>query len=275
MDLGFLISKLLPLFVYPLGLCLLLGSLALLLIATGWRRSAFVSLLSGLLILGVASTAPVAERLLNPLERMYAITLPEEAEVADAIVLLSGTVGIKRRPRVVPELLAGGQRLLHAARLYRASRAPLVVVAGGNAFRSGNDDQEEATAAREILMELGVPGSAIVAETQSRNTYENAIETAQILRDKGLRRILLVTSASHMPRAMAVFRSQQIDSIAQPTQIVSVETDRPSLLRWIPEAEYLHHSRIAIKEYFGFFVYRWRGWISDEYGFMPARPDAN
>lgn len=272
MDFGFILSKLLPLFIYPLGLCVVLGFIGLLLVVFGWRRCALLSVFSGLAILAVASTAPFAEALLNPLERMYAITTPDQADVADAIVVLGGTVGVRRHPRVVPELLSGGQRLLHGARLYRSSRAPLVVLSGGNTFGSDTLEQE-ATAALQIMIEFGIPESAITIEARSRNTYENAVETARLLKSKGLRRILLVTSASHMPRAMAVFRSQNIDSIAQPTQIVSVDTEVPVVLRWIPDAEHLYHTQLAIKEYLGFFVYRWRGWISDDYGFKPGRVD--
>jgi len=272
MDFGIFISKLLPLFVYPLGLCLLLGLLALFLIATGWRRSAFVSLLTGLSIVGVTASAPIMEKLLNPLERMFEITLPKDAEVADAIVVLGGGVGIRRPPRVVPELHFGGQRLIHAARLYQASRAPVVILSGGNLY---DDDryEDEAVASADIMVELGVPRTALEIEPRSRNTYENAVETAKVLREKGLRRVLLVTSASHMPRAMAVFRSQGIDCIAQPTHIISVATSNPGPLRWLPDAEFLLHSQFAIHEYLGFFTYRWRGWISDEYGFTPSRVD--
>jgi len=171
---------------------------------------------------------------------------------------------------VIPELQAGGQRLIHAARLYRASRAPLIIMSGGNVVR---DDryEDESIAAADMMVELGVPRSALATETRSRNTYENAVETARVLREKGLRRVLLVTSASHMPRAMAVFRSQDIDSVAQPTHVISVEVEKPGPLRWLPDAEFLQHSQLAIKEYLGFFVYRWRGWISDDYGFLPSR----
>lgn len=272
MDFGIFLSKLLPLFVYPLGICLLLGLLALFLIGVGRHRSAFVSLLTGLLVVAASASAPVTERLLNPLERMYDITLPKDAELADAIVVLGGTVGVRRPPRVIPELQEGGQRLIHASRLYHASRAPLVVLSGGNLTRDDSYEKESAAAA-DIMVELGVPRAALATETRSRNTYENAVETARLLRDKGLRRVLLVTSASHMPRAMAVFRSQGIDCVAQPTHIISVQSSKPSLLRWLPNTEFLLQSQWAIKEYIGFFVYRWRGWISEDYGYSPSRID--
>jgi len=212
MDFGIFISKLLPLFVYPLGLCLLLGFLALFLIAIGWRRSAFVSLLAGLSAVAVTASAPITEKLLNPLERMYEITLPKDAEVADAIVVLGGGVGVRRPPRLVPELHYGGQRLIHAARLYQASRAPLVILSGGKLF-SDDRYEDEAVAAADIMVELGVPRSALAIEASSRNTYENAVETAKVLRKKGLRRVLLVTSAdTHYQRGDIKPRPAALDA---------------------------------------------------------------
>jgi uncharacterized SAM-binding protein YcdF (DUF218 family) len=71
-----------------------------------------------------------------------------------------------------------------------------------------------------------------------------------------------VTSALHMRRALATFRSAGIEAVPVTADIETVDTGDRSLLRWMPSAEALEGSTRAIKEYAGFLVYRWRGWIA-------------
>lgn len=111
-----------------------------------------------------------------------------------------------------------------------------------------------------FIKDLGVPEAALVLESGSRTTRENAINTRPLLQARGINRILLVTSAQHMPRALATFRKLGIDAIAAPTDF---EASRPTgywLLRWMPSAAALERSSRALKEYIGIWVYRMSGW---------------
>ena len=118
------------------------------------------------------------------------------------------------------------------------------------------------------MTEWGVDRSAIKFESKSRTTYENAVYTREILVREGIKRILLVTSASHMRRALATFRSADIDAWPAPTDHQIVESQAPWPLGWLPDDETLFKTRRAIKERIGFQIYKFRGWITDE-GLVP------
>jgi len=121
----------------------------------------------------------------------------------------------------------------------------------------------------EVLELLGVPASAILQESRSRNTYENAVEARRLLEPAGANRILLVTSALHMPRAVASFRHQGFEVIPAPTDfwIVTEEaqTRAGRLFRLatsvLPDAETLAYTTRALHEYFGIAMYKLEGRI--------------
>jgi uncharacterized SAM-binding protein YcdF (DUF218 family) len=112
---------------------------------------------------------------------------------------------------------------------------------------------------RNLLVELRVPRERILLEEQSRNTRENAVHSADLLKARGFETVLLVTSAFHMRRALAAFRAVGVEAIPAPTDFRR-SASKPGVLAWLPDAEALQRSTIGIKEYLGFWVYRWRGW---------------
>jgi uncharacterized SAM-binding protein YcdF (DUF218 family) len=101
----------------------------------------------------------------------------------------------------------------------------------------------------------------VLTEERSRNTYQNAVETSRILVTEGWHSLLLVTSASHMPRAHAVFQSRGLEVIAAPTDFQVAAYSQPDILDWIPTAGGLGRTTAALHEYLGIWVYRLRGWI--------------
>jgi uncharacterized SAM-binding protein YcdF (DUF218 family) len=84
-------------------------------------------------------------------------------------------------------------RLDHALVLYHRGIAPLIITLGGN----GGDQYNEGAVGREYLMAMGIPESAIIAETESRNTEESARRIAVIARANGLRRLVIVSDGTH------------------------------------------------------------------------------
>ena len=121
-----------------------------------------------------------------------------------------------------------------------------------------------------ILMELmGIPRSAMVLESKALNTYENAVQVKEILEQKNIKQILLVTSAVHMPRSLAIFRHQGIDAIPAPTDFTVSDRNlienqlstQSRILGLIPAADNLSNTTQAIREYIGIFVYRLKGWL--------------
>jgi len=122
----------------------------------------------------------------------------------------------------------------------------------------------------DMLVFFGVPREAILLEDRSRNTYENAVESARILSDHGFERIVLVTSAMHMPRAYGVFRMTDLTVIPAPTDYLLTHSDwvfyrQPDLglqlINLLPKAEYLEMTEKALKEIIGLAVYRLQGWL--------------
>lgn len=240
--------------VSPLILVLGLGLLAALCLARG-RRSMAIGLASiAFAGLWLASTPFVAQALVGALESPYPALTIEATPQADAIVVLGGSVAGRHPPqRPYIGLNSASTRVWYAAQLYRAGKAKWIVVAAGGQPEFANQ-QVEADAIAEMLVTLGVPARAIQLDAQSRNTRENAANARVILDRVGARRVLLVTSAQHMPRAMKIFAKVWTNSdnllIPVPTD-VEVTEQGFSLFSWIPSPSALVGVTKALKEYAG------------------------
>ena len=116
----------------------------------------------------------------------------------------------------------------------------------------------EAELIKDLLVEWDVPAAAIELASGSRNTYENAAEIQDIWQRNGFKSALLVTSAAHMPRAMATFRRLGLPVIASTADVRVVEGE--DLFALLPDSGALIATTNAIKEWIGLFVYRLRGW---------------
>ncbi|MFZ6026670.1 MAG: YdcF family protein [Chloroflexota bacterium] len=257
------LSKLLPPLVYPLGLALIAIPVAVFL-----QRKPRVQrtlLVAAWLVLLLGSNEFVSMALTRSVEWQY--FPPEEFPHAGAIVLLGGGTSPANYPRSTVELNGAGDRVVYAAWLYRQGAAPAILASGGaidwlETGKSAADDMA-------FLLDLmGVPEEAIWLEENSRNTAENAAECAKILRKKGITRIILVTSAFHMPRSVPLFENQGFEVIPAPTDYSVTQADwdaltesGPGLLvRLLPSADNLAATSRVLKEYIGMAVYRLRGW---------------
>lgn len=254
------LSKLLPLFIYPLGFSILLAIVAVVLFSLKRRRPGIAILSLSVVILWMSSTPALSDYLQTRLERSYLPVAVSESPVADAIVVLGGAVGGADYPRIDADLGGASDRVLHAARLYKAGKAPAVIAVGGSIPWLGTSSPES-LAMSVLLQEWGVPEETIILESDSVNTYQNAINTKRLMDERGLNRVLLVTSALHMPRALATFRAVGVDVIPSPTDYGVVDKEESTILDFLPDAEALFGTTRAMKEYLGFVVYRLRGWI--------------
>jgi uncharacterized SAM-binding protein YcdF (DUF218 family) len=254
-----LLSKFIPAFVYPLSLSLvLLGIASVLGRRSGWMRALC---LGAFLLLLLFSNGAVSNLLLHSLEEQY-LQLPiDSVPHAGAIVVLGGgTSSGPARPGQPPELNGASDRLLYAARLFRAGKAPLVLFSGGTVrLLDSRFRESEAKAAGQLLKEWEVPGQVILLENKSRNTRENALFSRVILQRRGISCILLVTSAFHMPRASAAFRNVGFEVTPAPADFQTRDEEGP-VLRFFPAPQSLTQSDLALKEWMGLFVYRMRGW---------------
>lgn len=259
-------SKLLPLFLYPLGLSCVLLIGALLWLWRGRSRWAAGCISLSLLLLLLGGNKDVSNHLVKSLEWQH--LPPTEMPTAEAIVVLGGAIKPASSPRPWVDVSEAGDRLLHGVRLYQAGKAPLLIFSGGRIdWQDGGPPESDDMA--QMAMAMGVPATAIVQDPTSLNTYQNAVNVKKILEEQGLNQVLLVTSAMHMPRSLKIFQRQGIDTIPAPTDfMVTVDTLQETrstlegrVLGLIPDAESLHYLTKALKEYIGTQVYRLRGWL--------------
>ena len=209
----FFIKKLITPFLLPPGIFVIAAAGFGALVFKRTRRGAWACFAFSALM-WICSTAPFADFVFYGIENAYAV--PYDLK-ADAVVVLGGGVlenfpavsaadsaigprqaSVSAAERLQPSSLA---RLSAAAEVYRKTHLP-VLVSGGSPFL--NDS--EAAAGKLYLVESGVPPEAVITEENARDTYENAVFSKKICDEKGYKKILLLTSAYHMRRAVLSFK---------------------------------------------------------------------
>lgn len=242
-----LLSKLATVLISPLGLSLLLIALGLLLLAFRWRRLA-LTLLGFVWLWLLVWSLPVASGALRmALEAEYPIRPVASLPTAPAIVILGGAMKTPTQKQPLPGLADSSDRVWHAARLYHTGKAPLLLLSGGS--DPALSTMSEARAMQSFLRDLGVPAKAVLLEEESRTTRENAACAAAILKQRGINRVLLVTSALHMQRAAGHFAAAGIEVIPAATDYESGAL--ADWQRWLPDAGALAQSGQAMKEWIG------------------------
>ncbi|MCW8906941.1 MAG: YdcF family protein [Sedimenticola sp.] len=240
--------------ILPPGILILLGLLGLFMARRLLGRLLVLVTLAALYLF---STPFFAQQLMGSLQVVGALT---EAQIgasdAQAIVVL----GAGRR-EAAPEFgdrdtvnALALERLRYAAWLSRKSGLP-VIPSGGKPM---SDGPSEAAMGRQILeQEFGVKVLAI--EDRSRTTREQALLLADLLEKRGIRRIMLVTHAWHMLRALDVFEGAGIDTQPAPTGFVPSGSSRSAYSDWLPDAGALRNSYFALHEHLGRWWYRLLG----------------
>ncbi|TAN30599.1 MAG: YdcF family protein [Castellaniella sp.] len=251
------ITEFLANLIIPLNLSITLLVVATLLFILRWRKTAGFLAATAIAWITFWSLPTTSLWAGGMLEQRYPHEPAKSLPVEPAIVVLGGNTLGGRRNWFEP--YNGKTAVLRtdtAAHLYEAGRAPLIIVSGA-ALDGG---RSEATVMAAALERDGVPADAIVRENHSLTTHQNALYTAQILRARGIQDFLLVTSALHMPRAMATFQKQGLSPVAAPSPPQIVVPDEPDFSFWLPDLLTLHASRSIVKEYLGMLVYWLRGW---------------
>jgi len=237
----------------PANLVLLLA-IAVLLLATGWRRLGFCLTVLSLVALYLLSTPYIAGQLGKAVQSAQPLPPgPPETPPAEAIVVLSAGL----LPNA-PEYASGAvdeitlQRLAYAAYLWRQYKVPILV--------SGGEMPGSAASLARVMKDsleqvFGVPVQWM--EDKSTNTYENARFSAAILRGEGIARVLLVTHAAHMPRAVRLFDMTGLVVIPAPTAFIAPAHTFPE--SFLPRQSALQYSYYAIYELFGGVWYALQG----------------
>lgn len=247
----------------PLSAALIaIGVLLLLWLLT--RRGFFlIAMLVVTGLLWLLATPAMSRGLQSLLERQITEVSAEALPVADAIVVLGGTLSPPSAPGSEVNLSAAADRLVYAARLHALGKAPMILISGGPGAAADAMDAESVHAAA-LLTSWGIPTSAILTETESTNTYENAVYSKLMLDQHALKRVLLVTSAMHMPRALATFRTAGVEATPAATDFEASGSRASGLYNWTANPAALEVTTRALEEFAGWLVYRQRGWIDGD-----------
>nr|WP_298146194.1 YdcF family protein [uncultured Pseudomonas sp.] len=236
------------------------GVLLLLLLVAWWARRRFPRMAMACLVLGLGglwlmSLPVVVEWSARQLETEPALGELQWAELpgqAQAIVVLGG--GREQADpgwrRDQPSLMAL-ERLRYAARLAKASGLP-VLTSGG--LHYGEPPSEAEMMAEVLARDYGV--AVRWQEGLSRTTWENAVLSAEMLKQEGVERVLLVTQAWHMPRARWSFEQAGLQVVSAPMGFLGVPNGRPTG-GWLPESKAVWQSGLLLNEAVGLWVYPW------------------
>lgn len=246
---------------YPLTWVLLLLSAATVLVLrpfsptnSRWLRRLVIA---SLLLLIILSSPLVATLLIGSLESWHRPPQLTPSDHFDAIVVLGGGVYEKGSLRPTTELSSTSRdRVTCAVDLYQQGHAPTLVLSGGDVRIFGTGPQESVEMKR-WAVRLGVPEPAAMLDSGSRNTYENATGTKRLI---GPASILLVSSASHLPRAVSVFAKQGFRVTPAPCDYVSRDLPKEilndlDLFDFLPDDDALRHSTEAVTEVAGMMIY--------------------
>jgi len=229
----------------PLPLLLLIMASGLFLLwFSRWQKTGKIILSSGWLILFLISLQPVADALLAPVENQFA-TWHGSTKV-DYVVVLGG--GYTWNPQWAPGSNMIGNslpRLVEGIRLWRENPGSKMIFTGAAAQ---NNPVSSAEVTARVAQTLGVPRSEIVTLDKPRDTSQEAVEVAKIV---GSRPFLLVTSASHLPRAMLFFQQQGLRPLPAPANQLAIASPLNTWEKALPSSLWLGHSERAVYESLG------------------------
>ena len=228
----------------PFALCILFISLLLLFFTKRQKLAKILTLMSFLLLFGF-SLLPSANFLAKPLEREYPPLLIAEQSLDYILVLGSSGVHDQSLP-ITGQLSATAiSRFSEVLRLYHANPNAHIIVSGSGF----GDNKSHAQLLQELATSFSIPADKIIRLDETKDTKQEAQEMSALIRGK---KAALVTSATHMPRAMALFAQYDTSPIPAPTMYLAKHNshDLPAYY-YIPSAYQLYKSEVAWHEYLG------------------------
>ncbi len=241
----FLFKKIVGLFLLPIPLGMLISFLGLLLILlTKKQRAGKIVVVVGISILTLLSFDPISSALLAPLEHQYDAYLPKTS--------MEDEINENQYPVKYVVLLSGG--LIEGILIYRKNAGSKLILSGGSVIGSYPASKRMA----EDVKVIGIDEDDIMIESESRDTKDQA-HFIKLIVDKDP--FILVTSASHMPRSMALFKKLGMEPIPAPTAYLTVKKKGLNLYSFFPSATALWKSELAFHEYLGILWAKLRGQI--------------
>jgi uncharacterized SAM-binding protein YcdF (DUF218 family) len=253
----FILSKVLGFFALPSNLLIAIGLVGIVLLLTPLRRLASWLVVTSVVLLALFGLSPLGNVLMLPLEDRFPAWDATRGP-PDGVVVLGGIIAEDvSAARGAVALNESAERVTVAAELARRYPNMRIIFSGGTNALIFEKEAEAGFAVRQ-LEDLGVARERITAEEQSRNTVENAVFSRLIANPQPGERWLLLTSAFHMPRAVAVFRA--VGFPVEPYPVDWRTTGPADLFRPYPSvSEGLRRTDVAVREWVGLLLYRLTG----------------
>ncbi len=250
----FVVSKTMNWLAYPLSLLLLALLVVTVAYRRRWARGLLATVLLGYYVLSMPVTAHAIMRRFE-VPRSAAETLRDRY---DAVVVLSGLVDLELSQPGRVEFGTSVDRMLEGMTLVRRGMGERLIISGGSGLLF-DQSVSEAELLRAFAIDWGIPADRILVDGTSRNTYENAVNTAKLIREHGLQHVLLVTSSFHMRRALATFHRQGVFPDVYPVDFRGSDVVTP--MSFVPNVDSLHMVTSVVNELVGLVVYRVQGYI--------------
>jgi uncharacterized SAM-binding protein YcdF (DUF218 family) len=239
------LHKILPLIVSPIFLVMVL-------ITWGIIFRSRISSILAVSILIICSLPIFSNKLIASLENEYILSDASSAKTADAIVVLSGMVRtINGKNGLSYEWTEASDRIFAGIKLIKENKAPIMVLTGGKLPWSVGKPEGEYL--RDVAIKYGVPNRNILLTENVENTDQEAKAVAKLL-NKASPKIILVTSAFHMPRAQKVFEAAGIKIEPFAVDFLS-GAGKYTIMNFIPSAEALNQTSFFIREHIGRLYY--------------------
>jgi uncharacterized SAM-binding protein YcdF (DUF218 family) len=240
----FVLRKIAPQPFLPVGFALIFIALAILL------RRRFLALIAFAVLL-LASLPVVADALGQVLESRFPRIEAGQCPTADAIVVLGGIVTVSRGHLEIHEAF---DRFETGVRLFQLGKAPVIIFTGAEV---PFEDYNEGRVLRQLAIDHGVPPASVRVTGRVYHTESEAAAVREDLARHNQHRIILVTSAFHMPRAATLFHRAGVEFTPFPTDYRSARSSL-RLERWVPTAAALVETDNTLHELYANLIYRVR-----------------
>lgn len=252
------VTKTLTYLITPVYMCVFLCALGLLLILFKRKKLGILNIMIGIIWTILWSIPATSIATGGYLELLNPYISSNKVDNAKAIIILGGNTAKNRKNWFKPyDSNTANLRIDRAESLFINKKAQLILLSG--AALEGNISDIHIMAKQ--LESRGIDKKHLIIEDKSNTTYENAVYSANILKEYGIFDVILVTSALHTPRALATLEKQGLNVITAPSPPQIVAPTNSKLFLYSPNLRALDSSKTIIKEYAGLFIYWLRGWI--------------
>ncbi len=238
---------------------------AITLLFQGKRRKAIIPLITCIFLFLVGSTnLPVF--LFKSLEESVMPDASDKDLKADAVIVLGGTLGLSNFDAFSLNLSSAGDRIMKGVELVRGGKAERLVLTGPDYDDRATNPISEPELIRNWLKAWGL-NIELVTVRGTQSSYDEAIKVRDLVITNRWKKVIIVSSAYHLPRAAAVFRKQvpaEIIPIGCDFQVLGIPESRTSRIHlpfsFFPKKENLNLFRWYVHEMFGKLIYHWKGW---------------